>query len=355
MYYYAEFLRGMRALRVIAIILGILLTIAIVFRIWAFSAERNSPEAVYGMLQMSPTAHSTSKTLADGTVRTIVVDPVKRVHAIIDRRGSYFHVDVTMPDNSAMTHGTYTISDANIDEHTKGGIKHVVLTHDMGDAKIPIGILFGVASVFALIAATMLGGALAKENDGHLELAWTKPVSRERLALASIAVDLVTIVISQLAAVAVIVLACAMFVFPRFYATSNTPEFLAIVVLAPLAWYACLTAASASLKRGLGMVCGLGWLFALMIPAISGATSCRRAIGFESCSSNTLIGSIHWLFHTLTYIDPIAYLSFNGSLSNHGLQPVNAVGTLGFAAAMLAVLVIVYVALAVLQWRRVEA
>ena len=62
---------------------------------------------------------------------------------------------------------------------------HITIGNDM-TAHIPVGVLFAIAEGFALITATMLGGALAKENDGHLEIAWTKPVSRERLALASI-------------------------------------------------------------------------------------------------------------------------------------------------------------------------
>src|SRR5581483_1371516 len=212
MYYYAEFLRGMRALRVIAIILGILLTIAIIFRIWAFVEMQKSPDAVFGMLQTSPTAHVTNKTLADGTIQTTVDDPVKHVHAVIDRRGTYFHVDATIPKSESMSDANFSFSDSNIDTHTNGTMKHIVVTRDMGDARIPVGILFAVASVFALITATMLGGALAKENDGHLELAWTKPVSRERLAIASIASDLVAILLSQIMAVAVILLCCAMFV-----------------------------------------------------------------------------------------------------------------------------------------------
>jgi len=347
MYYYSEVLRGIRALRVIAIILGILLAIAIIFRLWAFA--EHGPMSVASEIQSSPTAHVTSKTLADGTVETIVVDPVKKTHAVIDRRGGYFHLDATMPSRNKMSHNNFSLGNSNISENRTSGMTHIIVTQDMNGANLPVGLLFGVASVFALIAATMLGGVLAKENDGHLELAWTKPVSRERLAVASIGTDIVTIVVSQLATVVILLIMCAMFVPPRFYVNSMTPLFVTIALLGPIAWYSCLTAFSASLKRGLGMVCGLGWLAALFVPGLAQATA---------RSQSDLGRSIHLVFQSLAYIDPIAYLSFRGGLtasSSSGIELQTAAGSLGFSALMLAVLTVVYLVLAVLQWRRVEA
>ncbi len=347
MYYYAEVLRGIRALRVIAIILGIFLAVAIIFRLWAFA--EHGPMFVASQLQGSPSAHVTSKIRADGTVETTIVDPVKRVHAVIDRRSGYFHMNATIPSDNQMSHNNFSLGSSNITENRSSGMTHIIVTQDMSGANIPVGILFGIASFYALITATMLGGVLAKENDGHLELAWTKPVSRERLALASIGTDVLTIVVSQLATLVVIVLICAMFVWPRFYTNSMTPLFVALALLGPIAWYSCLTAFSASLKRGLGMVCGLGWLAALVIPAISQATA---------RSQSDLGRSIHMLFQSLSYIDPIAYLSFRGAFSvssSSGFEFQTAVGSLGFSALMLGVLTIVYLTLSVLQWRRVEA
>jgi hypothetical protein len=344
MYYYAEVLRGIRALRVIAIILGVFLAIAIIFRIWAFA--EHGPMFVAGELQSSPTAHVTSKTLADGTVETTVVDPIKRVHAIITRRSGYFHLDAVVPSDSKMSHNNFSLGDSNISENRRSGMTHIVVTEDMSGAKLPVGILFAIASVIALVTATMLGGVLAKENDGHLEIAWTKPVSRERLALASIATDIVTIVVSQLFAVAVILIICVMFVWPRFYANSQTPTVLMLALVGPIAWYLCLTAFSASLKRGLGMVCGLGWLAALIIPSVSTATQ---------NSSSDLGRTIHVIFQSLSYIDPIAYLSLHGNFSNSGIAFHTAIGGLGLSALLLTLLALVYLALAVLQWRRVEA
>ncbi len=344
MYYYAEVLRGMRALRVIAIILGVFLAIAIVFRLWALT--EHSPEAVATSLQSSPTAHVTNKTLTDGTIETTVNDPVKHVHAVIDRHGRLFHMDATMPISDPMSHNNISMGSSNISENQKAGMKHIILTQDM-TAKIPLSILFAISEIIGLVTATMLGGVLAKENDGHLEIAWTKPVSRERLALAYIGVDMVTIVVSQFAMILLALIVCAMFVWPTLYTDAYTLPAIVLAFLGPIAWYAGLTAFSASLKRGLGMVVGLGWLAALVIPSVEAGTS---------FSSNDIIRGIHAIFKFLSYIDPIQYvhISYHGSLGAGGMQSM-PVGPLGTQVVLVAGLTVAYVALAVLQWRRVEA
>ncbi len=345
MYYYAEVLRGMRALRVIAIILGIFLAIAIIFRLWAFS-EHNQPEAVAAALQSSPTAHVTERTLPDGTQETTVNDAPNRVHAVIDRKGQAFHMDVTMPSSNAMSHDNFSLGRSSVDENQRAGMTHISVTHDMSGS-IPIAILFAIAEVIGLVTATMLGGVLAKENDGHLEIAWTKPVSRERLAAATIGVDIVTILISQFATVLLALIVCAMFLRPSFSSDATTLPSIAITLLGPAAWYACLTAFSASLKRGLGMVVGLGWLAAIVIPAIADGTA-RTSSDFGR--------AIHWVFQPIAYIDPIEYvhLSFHGSGGMSAMQDA-PLGPLGVSAGMLLLLTVVYLSLSVLQWRRVEA
>ena len=346
MFYYAEYLRGMRALRIIAIILGIVLAIAIVFRLWALS--EHNPESIAAALQSSPTAHVTTKTLADGMVETIVDDPVRHVHAVIGRRGQSFRMNATMPSSTAPSnHGYISIGNSDLSRNRKTGMTHIVVSNDMS-AHISVAILFAIAEVFALITATMLGGALAKENDGHLEIAWTKPVSRERLALASIGVDMAAILVSQIAAVLLILLVCAMFIMPTFHTDALTLPDVILTLLGPLAWYACLTAFSASLKRGLGMVVGLGWLAALAIPAIEQATA--------NLSSDIGI-AIHGAFKALTYIDPIQYvhIALHGSAGSAGMQSMSPTSPLGVSVVLVLILTIAYVGAAVLQWRRVEA
>ncbi|HET9394254.1 MAG TPA: hypothetical protein VFO29_12130 [Candidatus Rubrimentiphilum sp.] len=343
MYYYVEYLRAYRALRVIAIILAVSLALTVLFRLWAFSAS--TPEKLAQSLQSSPTAHVTTSRLADGTLRTVVDDPVKDTHAVIERRGQTFRMDATVPSADAPRHNHFSVGTFVIDKKQNGGTAHVIANYDM-DVQIGLGEFFAVSSIIGLITATMLGGALAKENESHLELAWSKPVSRDRLALASIAVDMAAIVISQLVTVVLALLLMLMFVTPHVFVNALTPSAIALSLLGPLAWYACLTAFSASLKRGLGLVVGLGWLAAIVVPAVATGTS---------LSSVTAIQAIHAVFQAASYIDPISYLSFHGSVSGSGLTLRTSIGTLGISALALFFLTIAYVAAAVLQWRRVEA
>lgn len=343
MFYYAEYLRAIRALRVIAIILGISLALSILFRLWALTA--NTPETLAQALQASPTAHVTTSRLADGTVRTVIDDPFKRVHAVIERHGQLFRMDATMPSALAPRHNHFSAGTFIIKSGKGSGTGHVIANYDM-NAQVGIGEVFGIACIIALITATMLGGALAKENESHLEIAWTKPVSRDRLALATLAVDIAAIVASQLVTVALILLVMLMFVTPHLFANAMTPVFILLALMGPIAWYACLTAFSASLKRGLGLVVGLGWLAAIVVPAV--------ATGSAN-SSVSVIQAIHAVFQAAAFIDPISYLSFHGSLSNNGLTFRTAIGSIELSAFALVLLTVAYVAAAVLQWRRVEA
>lgn len=345
MFYYVEYLRGLRALRVIGIILGVLLIIAIALRLWAFSLH--SPEDLAARLQSSPTAHTTTQTIFGGT-RTVIDDPAQRVHAVVLKTGGSYQINAVMPIAQVHRGGHMIAGNYNWDENQKTGMAHVVASSDKS-ADIGIGILFAIGAIIGLITATMLGGVLAKENDGHLELAWTKPVSRERLALGSIAADIVTIVSSQLLAVIVMLLIIVMFVRPSLFANSQTLPLLACALLGPIAWYACLTAFSASMTRGLGLVCGLGWLAAIGIPAIAQGTS------FAIFTSNPVWNAIHWIFEGLAYIDPIAYISFHGMLLHGSIAFHTFVGSVETSVLGLFLLAIGYIALAVAQWRRVEA
>lgn len=336
---YVEFLRAKRALFVIAIVLGILLAAAIVLRLVAINAVLN-PQTWATDIQSSPTAHSSTQQLADGSTRTVIDDPVKHTHAVIIRKGDYFRMDVDEPASSA--HGksdNIEFGTIDIRENRKSGMSHVTISthHHM---TIPMDVLIMISIPIGLLTATMLGGALAKENDGHLELAWTKPASRERMALQAMGIDIAAIALSQLFAVAIYLCCILLFHVPSFSA-GVTPPVLAIVLalISPIAWYAALTAWSTSIKSHLGLVIGLGWPAALIVPGIAHAT--RNLSG--------LIGhAVHVVFTALSYIDPIAYMSFGQGA--HKITPT-VEGTL----LALILLTAVYIATSVLQWRRVEA
>lgn len=83
------------------------------------------------------------------------------------------------------------------------GTIHISL--DGGDRVIPIrwGILCYIAGYCAIIFATIIGASIAKENDG-VEMIWTKPLVRERVAAAYVALDLAAIVAAFLIGLVVV-------------------------------------------------------------------------------------------------------------------------------------------------------
>lgn len=341
-YYFVEYLRAMRALRIVGIILALLLVIALAFRLSFLN--HGTPQTYINDLQNSPTAHVTKTQLADGTMRTVVDDPAKRTHAIILQRGRAFQLDVTEPSSEAKAHShdNMSMGSLHMNEDTHAGMSHLTVSYN-GGADITWAALFLGSVLMGFLVATMLAAPLAKENDGHLELAWTKPVSREQYAGAAFAVDIATIVLSQILCIAVALIAILMWTVPTLTLGSGGWTMIGLSLFVPIAWYACLTAFSASLKRGPGMVIGLGWFAALIIPSVMAATE----------GANTPFGqALHFVFKALAYLDPIVYFpSSHGQSAVHG----NLTQSLGGSLIAVACLSLVYIAVAVLQWRRVEA
>ena len=61
----------------------------------------------------------------------------------------------------------------------------------------------------------------------------------------------------------------SMFEFPHFDFSNVIDPLTAVLFLAPVAWYAALNAATASLKRGYGAVLGFAWPVALVVIALA--------------------------------------------------------------------------------------
>lgn len=193
------------------------------------------------------------------------------------------------------------------------------------------------AAMFAAIAATVLGSSLAQENDGHLELACTKPYSRFTYATTVIAIDMAAILLCQLTAAAFILLH---YVFGHGIthfvagpdAAANTFRF----VLFPLAWYAVIAGLSAGLRTA-GVVQAFIWPVALILAVLREVPP----------------GFWHNLFVALNIINPLTLVSYHQGDVTIGGPTTSPNVILG--AAMLAALVIAGWGAAIMQWRRVEA
>jgi hypothetical protein len=296
-------------------------------------------------IEHSPTAHIARTQLPDGSTRTVVDDPQQRTHAVILERGDLVRMDVTEPAHkAASSRDNVNFGSVSVREDVHAGVDRTTIQYHRG-LDYDLGLLFLASIPMGLIVGTILSDPLAKENDGHLELAWTKPVSRERFAMAAIGVDTLAIAISQLLCIGVVLIATLLFAVPRFSYGEHVGWNIVVGLLAPIAWYAMLTAASSSLKRGPGLVVGMGWLFGIIVPGIAG--------GLSGATGNAIAAGFYAIFRALSYLDPISYMTFANHNSTIGT------GLLGLSmpatTAALAMLSIVYIALSVLQWRRVEA
>jgi len=336
-YYYVEYARAKRAIFIALILLGLFFLTCLIVR---FSVHNTHWETD---LEGSPTAHVTRTQLPDGSTRIVIDDTARQTHAVIVKHaGGMLDMDITEPRKGSTHHGEFIMGSSSMNSNVEGNTLHTTIRYKPQVPVFKIGVLFLMTIPMGLIIASILGGPLAKENDGHLELAWTKPVSRERYALASFAVDSAAIALSQLLTIAVTLLATLMFFVPRFGTESNMGWYILAAIAAPLAWYALLTAASAWLRRGPGLVIGLGWIAALLIPGLAQALAGAAKV-------NPIAAWFYTIFHSLSYLDPIAYIA-----TQHGHSGLLAIPAAG-GAGILCALLVGYLALAVAQWRRVEA
>jgi hypothetical protein len=203
-----------------------------------------------------------------------------------------------------------------------------------------VALFAGTSLVIGGIMATIFGTALARENDGHLELAWTKPYSRTQYSTAAMLVDAAGIMFSVLMAFAALVLTLytpGMRESVTWNLSASAVNDLLRFALFPLAWYGVIVASSARLRGG-GLVQGLIWPVAIVLLALS-------QIPFPPVW--------HALFGALNIVNPLSYVEYkSGSVS---MLAATVVSPATYAVVALAAFVVGGWALATIQWRRLEA
>ncbi|MDQ2679790.1 MAG: hypothetical protein M3Y21_02040 [Candidatus Eremiobacteraeota bacterium] len=338
--YYTEFLRVFRCLRAYAWVLAALLVFVGVVRIMVGGLPNLMADH---MLMQERGTVQTTQTLADGTKIVRAVNAAKHKSVIVR----------TSPDGTTVQ----IVRDPGTRSHPErsstqsfSGIFTMTEHHDLNSnttttmiklGGIPVELLFGVALIGAMIIATTLAAPLTKENEGHLELAWTKPISRQAYALLVMGIDIAAILAAIVLGIIYQLIETALWRVPAISFTSNSSELVSFAILLPIAWYALLTTCAASFKRMLGVVIGMAWpvAVALMILAV---------ISFGNAPVATLLNAI---FRTIDTINPLAYAMQFGVQQHLTLLPPSATASI----TALAVITVASIATAVLQWRRVEA
>jgi hypothetical protein len=196
-------------------------------------------------------------------------------------------------------------------------------------AQVSLDEIVSAGTAFGGGFATVLGLNLAAENDGHLELAWTKPISREGYALGVFAVDIVAmiacIVFTALCSIVGIDIA-----FAHQAVGLGSPQSL-LDMLAfcgfPLCVYAWIVALSASFKRNRGVVVGIFWPLMFVLALLPHVTH----------------PPFKYVASLLDYLNPLSLFSLSSSS-----EPPLALYAWGWAVAAL------LLGAALVQWRRLE-
>jgi hypothetical protein len=337
---YVEWLRVRNALRVVAIVLGVVIVITLILRLSALRWD--NLDSQIGQWMSDPGTKISRTTLPDGTRRTTIDDVKAKTTVVIDDRGYQGkHIVVTEPrgkhhedETKATVFGSFEVHES----HTRTTDTTIVDTN----GTTPFLYYMAIADVVALIVATMLGAPFARENDGHLEVALTKPISRVRLAVGTMGVDIIGIVASSPMTVVALLICQSMFELPRFTLNGVNMQSVIMGVIFPVTWYAMLCAATSSLKRGFGVVLGLSWPVAILVTVFA-------VISW----GNSFVGqAVHSIFWIVSRIDPLTYLVFPGGNDISVARPMpNFIPR----ASILLTLFVIYAAAAIVQWRRVEA
>jgi len=334
---YVEWLRVRNCFRIVAIILAILVVLAVILRISL--ARHLSIDSWVAQMTTDPTTKVTHSILVDGTKRTVVDDVAERTRVVIDDRGSAGkHIVITEPSSHSHNE-SYSHVGNIISSRTYDGVKTTVIDTN---GSVPLLYYMAFADIVGLIVATILAAPFAREIDGHLEIALTKPCPRERFALGTMGADAVGILASSLLTILALYLCQLLFEGWRLDFSGENARGIIMGAALPLAWYALLCAATTWLPRSYGAVLGFAWPVAIVIGGLT-----------QLEPSNTVAVIVRDAAWVLSRFDPLTYVKLGGMSS-----PTNDVYdgmSFGLRLSIELLLLVVYGALAVWQWRRVEA
>lgn len=343
---YVEWLRVRRILTWTAIVLAAGVVLLIVLRLsLAGLGSHDALSFVHG-IETNKDSQVVRTTLPDGTKRTTIDDVKGGVHIVVDDRGYQGkHVDIfERSSRGDVPHSNKTIAMGDLHVVTLPSGTGTLTTIDTGQPE-DLAYYAAIATFVALIVATLLGAPFARENDGHLEVALTKPIAREKLALATIGVDLTGIAAAWVMTVVFLIVGHAVFEAPHFKIGPSDGTVIVLGLVGNVAWYAMLVAATTWMKRGYGVILGVAWPAALAVALLAKVDLHVSQIG----------QAIHYVVTPLSWIDPFSYLHFGPAYTVNGQAAGSLAVIPGRELPMLAILALVYGAIAILAWRRVEA
>lgn len=193
------------------------------------------------------------------------------------------------------------------------------------------------------IAATIAAATIPYENEGHLESAFTKPISRTRYALGMALANSVGILGAFLVGAFCTAIVLSTMGGKLSHSSSGPLVLQALRYVAfPFAWFGLIGALTARLRlSGFGTVISVAWPIAIMLSLVTLVP---------------LAPAWHTLVSSLNVINPVHYapLWWNVYLPS-GAVRIEAVASVGLDIAALMCMAVVGIGLTAWQWTFVEA
>jgi hypothetical protein len=337
---YVEWLRVRNCLRITLIVLGILVVLALILRVSL--ARYPSYEGMVMQVSSEPGTTQRHVTLPDGTKRTIIDNPARQTHIIVDDLASgRRHIVITEPTRDVHAHREhFDVGNVEVRKFEHGSMTTTTISTDNS---VPMLLYMAFADVAALIVATVLAAPFAREMDGHLEVALTKPITRVRFAVGAIGADVAGIVAALVATLIAVYVCTLFFGLVKIDFSGVNGRSLPMGIAMSVAWYALLCAGTAWIGRGYGAVLGFAWPVALLVNGLAKITPNGPITAF--------VHQIAWL---IAQLNPLWHASWAG-FSDHDMALGAQDPTFGLRLAIEVLLFAVYGALAVWRWQRVEA
>lgn len=207
-----------------------------------------------------------------------------------------------------------------------------------GPIHTSIDLLAVIAGLMIAILGTVLATSLSSHVNGHLEIAWTKPIPRDRLVAQTFAIDIGALAIAYLATIVVLIAVTATY-NAQLDSSLVKLGHVAAEFLFPVSLYALVQGITASVRRRSGSIAGLAWPVLLFAASI---------IQFP------VPPFVHDTAMVLNYFNPIVLMSIHFGPR----ETVNTLGGAAFSAGPIVqglVIVAIGFTLALVQWRRLEA
>jgi hypothetical protein len=207
-----------------------------------------------------------------------------------------------------------------------------------------------IAALLTAIVGSILGSSLAAENCDHLELAWTKPVSRTWYAGGLFLVDLICLAIVFVTTFVVAYVMVSLYVGGLFHIPfdQDTVWKMARFALFPVAWFGLGQAlTSGSSGKIAGVITGIMWpVFELL-----SVLAARRAVH----AVQPLGAAWHTVLSIVNLANPIGYFPFwEFDDKSSALREFFGYG-LTIDTLALGAIAILGVVIAMARWRRLEA